>query len=363
MRRHRPTDLAVIELGGRGGIFEHAVFVAREVSVRGYTVSLHSADLAEADLKPAILCPCTPLKYRSRRFPRVQLATKLLTRTLPHLFRSFRQTTVTHLHGTLRLPLTAMILILGRLSGTRVIYSPHNLFIRNGSRMATWGLRAVLRLADELIVYSEADVRSLDGTGLTVHNVDLLHSSTPSMPDEHLVAQWREQLGPPPVVLLPGFIRADKNPELFVGAISGLDDVSGWIVGEDHGAARATRATAMRHGDRVKVLDTRLGHDQFVALLAAADLIVCPYAVASQSGVLSVARDLGVKTLASNVGGLPELADATFDLTDADSLASAVRRSLEHHDPIERPVRSIEGTVDQLLEIFRIQAPNPTQSG
>ena len=357
MTRPRPTDVAVVELGGRGGIFEHAVFVAREVAARGYTVAMHSADLAEGDLGPANLCRCAPLRDRAPRLPRVMLALKLLSKTVPHLFRSFRRASVTHLHGTLRLPLTILILTLARVGGSRVIYSPHNLFVRNGGRFATRVLHLALRLAHEVIVYSAADVSSLHGTGLHVHQVDLLHSSTAFEPDEHLVSQWGERLGPRPVVLLPGFIRADKNPELFVRAISDLDGVSGWVIGEDHGAANAARAAAARHGDRVRVLETRLDHEEFVALLSAADLVVCPYAVASQTGVLSIARDLGVRTLASSVGGLPELADAVFDPIDAESLAAAVRRSLDQHHQIERPTRSIKATVDQLVEIFGLAPP------
>jgi hypothetical protein len=62
----------------------------------------------------------------------------------------------------------------------------------------------------------------------------------------------------------------------------------------------------------------------FVAAVAAADVVVVPSALASQSGVLAVARLLGVRTLAANVGGMPELATATFAAGDPSDLDRAL---------------------------------------
>jgi glycosyltransferase involved in cell wall biosynthesis len=68
--------------------------------------------------------------------------------------------------------------------------------------------------------------------------------------------------------------------------------------------------------------------DDFAAALAAADVVVAPYERASQSGVLSVASQLGTATIASAVGGLSELADRTFPPGDAGALASAIDAQL-----------------------------------
>jgi glycosyltransferase involved in cell wall biosynthesis len=63
----------------------------------------------------------------------------------------------------------------------------------------------------------------------------------------------------------------------------------------------------------------------FVAAVAAADVVLCPYERASQSGILAVAAATGTPTVATDVGGLSELADAVAAPGDVASLASAVR--------------------------------------
>jgi glycosyltransferase involved in cell wall biosynthesis len=75
--------------------------------------------------------------------------------------------------------------------------------------------------------------------------------------------------------------------------------------------------------------------DAFAAALAAADVVVAPHAKATQSGVLSLASQLGVPTVAADVGGLPELATRTFTAGDADDLTRAIEAGLTERSPSE----------------------------
>jgi glycosyltransferase involved in cell wall biosynthesis len=73
----------------------------------------------------------------------------------------------------------------------------------------------------------------------------------------------------------------------------------------------------------------------------AADVVVCPYTRASQSGILALAGQLGVPSVASDVGGLRELATSVVPRdVDAVGLAHAIDellvapRARDVHDPV-----------------------------
>jgi glycosyltransferase involved in cell wall biosynthesis len=67
---------------------------------------------------------------------------------------------------------------------------------------------------------------------------------------------------------------------------------------------------------------------RFVAAAAAADVVACPYLVASSSAVLALAVALGRPTVASDVGGLGDLATVVVPPGDPDALAAGVERAL-----------------------------------
>lgn len=157
-----------------------------------------------------------------------------------------------------------------------------------------------------------------------------------------------------PLALLAGQVRADKNPDLFVSAINHLDGWRGAIVGEDLGAGsdidklvRATRAPVATAYDYIDL-------DHFVALIAAADVVVAPYQVASQSGVVAIASRLGVPTAVTPTGGLCELASAVardaspLAIRDAILAAHATgRRHGMDNDVVQRYIREYETARDR----------------
>jgi glycosyltransferase involved in cell wall biosynthesis len=72
---------------------------------------------------------------------------------------------------------------------------------------------------------------------------------------------------------------------------------------------------------------------EFMASIAAADVIVCPYDRASQSGVLAVAAALGTPTVATDVGGLAELAGVSVPPDDVPALRRAIDQQLAEPQP------------------------------
>jgi glycosyltransferase involved in cell wall biosynthesis len=69
--------------------------------------------------------------------------------------------------------------------------------------------------------------------------------------------------------------------------------------------------------------------EDFVAAIAASDLVACPYDQASQSGVLALANQLGVPTVSTDIGGLAELATASIPVGDPQRLTEVIDEVLQ----------------------------------
>lgn len=134
-----------------------------------------------------------------------------------------------------------------------------------------------------------------------------------------------------------GHVRRYKGVDILLDAWSCAalpDGAALLIAGEIYG--RGLRrliggAAARRPG--VHVVDRYLADDELVAVAAAADVVVLPYVHASQSGLVPLARALGVALIATDAGGLPaQLADASAqEMNPADAMVAAGdRASLAH---------------------------------
>ncbi|MGP6204416.1 glycosyltransferase [Microbacterium sp. F2] len=127
------------------------------------------------------------------------------------------------------------------------------------------------------------------------------------------------------VVAMIGQLRLDKNPLLLLRSAAAISPrVSLVYAGEDKGAAKAVYESADANSQSVVLIDSYLPLESLVSLVSICDVVVCPYEIASQSGVLALAGQLGVPTVASRVGGLAEQASHTFDhhAPNADELLS-----------------------------------------
>ena len=109
------------------------------------------------------------------------------------------------------------------------------------------------------------------------------------------------------------------------------------VVGEDGGALAAGRRLACALGVRVEWDEGYRPFDEFLAAVAASDVVVCPYRAASQSAVLALARATGRPSVASAVGGLAELATVVVAPDDPAALAAGVRRALAGAPPSLMP--------------------------
>ena len=134
---------------------------------------------------------------------------------------------------------TPEILRVTRMRGCVVVGSPHNTFARRGAFGVRLALEHVLRRSDRIFVYSKVDLQKLSYMAPRIGLLNLVQWMPDVSPDH--VRAWRTRLAAEGanLALLAGQVREDKNPELFVSAICGLDGWRGAIVGVDLGAGES----------------------------------------------------------------------------------------------------------------------------
>jgi glycosyltransferase involved in cell wall biosynthesis len=318
----------LFEPGGSGGVFQHALAVADMLAEGGEDVILHTATDAELRPRSALFCGCVSWDRERAEGPwrSTVILWRYLTGTVPHIAARVSRQDCLHTQGRFKPGLLLVPALLARLRGARVVASPHNLFDRDRSLLGQLSLRTELRLADSVLVFSQKDQMRARRMGLDVIRSPLIMHLSPTTPDR--VARWRSRwdpLGGKRVILFAGQLRPDKRLDLLIRAVAELPD-SDWklaVVGEDKGSMREMRALAARLGVDASWHVDYVDASDFVAAIVAADVIGCPYEVASQSAILAMAHQLGVPSVARDVGGLSELATATVASSTPSDIAAA----------------------------------------
>ena len=357
MADERPEKrVHLVEVGGRGGVFQHAVALASSLHEAGVPVTLHTATDAELAIETLELCPCVRWSRSLPGGPRqTTTAARFLAFTVPHVVRNSGSSDLVHVQGLFHPALTAVLLAALRAARRRVAFSPHNTFARSGSSLELAVLRWSARRAHVVFAFSGEDARIMRSWGVDPALVELV-SYIPE-PDPARVAQWRDRYGTAPVALLAGQVRPDKRPEMFLEAVAAVPGVRPVVVGEDRGAGAACTEAARRLDVDMLRIDDYLPLEDFVAAIAAADVVVAPHAMASASSAIAVARALGVRTVAARVGGLGEQAMVVAENETLAGFADAIRRALGQPPP--EPARDGEGVVGATLAGYATAAWRP----
>ena len=314
-----------MEAGGRGGVYQHALAVAAALGRDGEAVLLHTATDPELDPAGEVeLCRCVDWhRDDPSRLRPVRILWSWLARTTPHLLRAVRPGDVYHFQGEFKSVLVTIGLLLQRLRRRRrVVLSRHNTFARSDRRIDELMMHADARLAQAIVVFSGPDAERIRALGGHPVISPLAQYAPPVAPEAR--ERWRQRWGADEsaAVLFAGQIRPDKRLDLAIEASALMDrDHVLAVVGEDLGDLDRCRRLAADRGVSVSVADEYVPLDEFAAALTAADVVVCPYDRGSQSGILALARTLGARTVASDVGGFAELATAVAPPGDAAALA------------------------------------------
>lgn len=130
--------------------------------------------------------------------------------------------------------------------------------------------------------------------------------------------QAREELGiskDAKLLLFFGFVRKYKGLAHMLNAMPDIlkadSDIKLYVVG-DFGKDKEDYIELISNNsinNSVVIKDGYVPDDKVEAYFAAADMCVCPYESATQSGIVQIAFGFGLPVLATNVGGLPEVVD------------------------------------------------------
>lgn len=326
------TRVRLVMPGGRGGIYQHTAALADALLAAGADVTLHTA----ADPEPlplvtprrACLWRFSALSRRSLR--RAAIVLGWLIGGVPSCVAGLRRGDVVHIQGWFHPPLLVPVAVACRLRRCVLAFSPHRTFDRGEGGAGRRVVALLARGADVVFALSDDDAARIRAWG--AHPVTAPFPVLFTPPRADLVAAWRARwlgTGAYRAVLFAGLIRDDKGLDLLIRAAAGWDDgLVLAVVGQDDGALASNRALAEQLGVPVVWDVGYQPHDRFVAAVAAADVVACPYRAASQSAVLALARAAGTSTVATAVGGLPELATVTAPASDPLALTEAVRRAL-----------------------------------
>jgi glycosyltransferase involved in cell wall biosynthesis len=331
-------EVHLFEPSGYAGVFQHTCRVAQLLSRAGIRVLVHTGHEHEniSGGDPVALCGCSWWPRQQSGLRRSQLITRrFCSRTLPHLQAVTSRRSIVHLQGIAATGALNLATLLTTRSGhRRTVYSPHDSFSRRGQLDGAI-LRLAVRAADAVVSYSQSDVEALRAEGIAAHYSPLVQ--VVPYPHEDRRIRWREEWGAGPrddVVLFAGWIRPEKRLDVLI------ESARRWpprrrlaVVGQDRGGwetcARFARSCGVDMAARIEFVEL----EEFTAAISAADVLVAPHERASQSGVLSLARQLGVPAVAADVGGLRELASTTFPPGDIEALNRALDAELARGRP------------------------------
>jgi len=229
-----------------------------------------------------------------------------------------------------------------RLTGATVVQTEHNTFDRRDSLIRTRQAvrRALRRLTARTIVHTQADLARVqagarDRVVVIPHGEYGALARTGGSADRDTA---RTALGiepDAPVTLMFGQLRTDKGFDDLLSALARVPSLQLLVGGKDLGALTTARPRLLSRelAGRVIIREGFLDMREAAQLFAAADTVVLPYKLASQSGVLLLAYGFRRPVIVYPVGGLLE---AVLDgetgwicaRSDPDALADALAASV-----------------------------------
>ena len=317
----------LIEPGGRGGVFQHVLALATYLESKGISVTIHTArDLEIPYIDSVRICCCFQWNSRNGGFvSKSHFFLLFLIRTLPHLVWSSRKSIV-NIQGLFRYNLYFSYFLLLKIFRRSIIFTPHNLFLRyedTGLNRAI--LNFTLRKSNSVTVFNDRDRALVSVLNKKSFKVPLLQY-VPRLPEKK-IENWSKKLNNQrPKLMLLGQIRHDKGVLDAITIAKELrEECDLYIVGEDKGAVNDGKNLAKQLGVEVKWIVEYLPLNDFISCLLQADLLIFPYKIASQSGVMSIANSLKVPSLAFPVGGLVEHASYLSRESTAISMVEAIK--------------------------------------
>jgi D-inositol-3-phosphate glycosyltransferase len=224
-----------------------------------------------------------------------------------------------------------------------VVLQCHNIGDKEPAWWKTLLTNRVLHRADRLIVHAATERESAERRGVSpnrIVNAFLpIHELGGAIPSRQ---EAKEALGlSGDVALCFGHVRPFKAVDVAIEAWGRLKSsatlaVAGEVWWNDEAKYRA-QVERLGLGERVR-LDFRFIPDEEIALwFAAADVVLAPYRIEAQSGVVLTALHFDRPVIASRVGGMPEIVEEgknglLVPVDDPEALAAAIDRFFNSAD-------------------------------
>jgi glycosyltransferase involved in cell wall biosynthesis len=337
----------MIEQGGRGGVADYTNELVRALAAAGWRVLLATAEDHCYRPSPGVSIHPTFhyvrghswLARQVRRYRLGQISNGLrFLLAIPRLMALARRVDIVHSQGWEYAPLGLVALAFVRMTGVPVVQTWHNTFERDRSRDRTHA--ALRRLTAFTIVHTEADLARVpraacDRIVVIPHGEYGSLASSGGQADRERV---RGELGidqAAPITLMFGQLRPDKGLDDLLKALVRVPRLHLLIAGQEAGALAAAKAQLRADGlaGRVTVREGFMVMSEAARMFAAADTVVLPYRVASQSGVLLLAYGFRRPVIIYPVGGLVEaVVDGETgwicERADVDALVDALEASI-----------------------------------
>jgi D-inositol-3-phosphate glycosyltransferase len=206
------------------------------------------------------------------------------------------------------LPYLVMMALLPR--RTKVVLQCHNIGDKEPARWKSWLTDRVLRRGNVLVVHAESELleasrraggRRIVSAQLPVHE---LGGTPPSREDAKrtLGLQGRN------VALFFGHVRPFKGLDLALDAWREIrSDVVLLVAGEAWWESEADYRKRAEGLDNVRLEFRFIPDSEIATYFAAADVVLAPYRVEAQSGVILTAFHFGRPVIAARVGGIPQI--------------------------------------------------------
>ena len=206
------------------------------------------------------------------------------------------------------LPYLLMMAMLPR--RTKVVLQCHNIGDKEPASWKSWLTNRVLRRGDVLVVHAESELlqasrraggRRIVSAHLPVHE---LGGPAPSRPD----AKRALGLEGRNVALFFGHVRPFKGLDLALRAWRDLrSDALLLVAGEAWWESEAEYRKLAEGLDNVRLEFRFIPDAEIATYFAAADVVLAPYRVEAQSGVILTAFHFGRPVIAARVGGIPQI--------------------------------------------------------
>jgi len=229
---------------------------------------------------------------------------------------------------------------------SRLLFLCHNVLPHEPAFWNRWVTRRVLQAGDGFVVQSEREAarlrdllprRKYAAIRVVPHPSyrALARGNTIGREEARLLLELPEETK---AILFFGLVRPYKGVDLLVEALPALRErapVHLFIVGEWWMPKEplVARIAALGLEDAVTIIDRYIPNEALAPYFRAADVAVFPYRHATGSGAVQLALGFGLPIVASDVGGVRELADESkghilVPPEDAEALVQGLQRAL-----------------------------------